>query len=184
MSKRRYYRSRKVYPKQKWMPVNNDVTVNGVGVDAGSYVIRYEPITQNATRTLSTGAGNVSSASIIKTGRFKYKGVFMTPVAGVSYIVGIAYIPEGYNLNPNVSLANNTIGETFFYKHPEWILCWNRIDYLQANQNNEVRLSSKLKRNLNSGDGIVVFVISINPNTQNMSASTLYGTVSYVCRTN
>lgn len=184
MSKRRYYKSKRVYPKQKWLPVNNEITCQQYnGLTTGSFVIRYEPITQNATRTNTAGAGNQSSATIIKTGRFRYRGQIYTNSA-ITYIVGIAYVPEGYDLNANVNIARANLGETFFYKHPEWILAWTRLDYVGSSGNNEIRLSSKLKRNLNSGDGIVLFYIAINYGTDTVNASQVAGTVSYVCRTN
>lgn len=182
--KRRYYRVKKVYPKQKWLINNNEITVLGTQLAANSYQLIYEPITQNPSRTESSGAGNVTSASILKVGRFRFKGYINQSNDAVKYIIGISYIPEGYTLNT----ANNPksqIGESFFYKHPEWVIAWTRMDYFTSAQSNEIRLSSRLKRNLNSGDGIIFFVIAINVNESNINPSyPVQGTVSYVCRTN
>lgn len=184
--RRRYYRVKKTYPKQKWLPVNNEIRVNGYSLNPSSYVLRYEIITQNETRTNTSGGGNVSAASIIKTGRFKYKGLIASSSGNISYIVGISYIPEGYVLNSNTSVSLGSLGECFFYKHPEWVFAWTRLDYNTTSQSNEIRLSSRLKRNLNSGDQVVFFVIAINNMTGSSSVSTsdVQGTVSYVCRTN
>lgn len=186
MRRRNYYRVKKVYPKQKWLPVNNEIRVNGYTVNPTSYVLRYEIITQNETRTNNSGGGNVSAASIIKTGRFNYRGIIYSTSSSVSYIVGISYIPEGYILNSNTSTSQSQLGECFFYKHPEWVFAWTRLDYNTTSQSNEIRLSSRLKRNLNSGDQVIFFVIAINNSTGSSSVSTsdVQGTVSYVCRTN
>lgn len=185
MARRRYYRVRKVYPKQKWLPVNNEMTILGGTVLSGSYKITMGILTQNATRTDSTGGGNITSASITKCGRFKFKGVLIgNTIAGLNTIVGISYVPEGYPLDNDASLAVDTLGNSFFYKHPEWILCWTRLDFTAASQSNEVRLSSKLKRNLSSGDRIVLFKIDVNNTNTDTSIYPLIGTVSYVCRTN
>lgn len=185
MRRRNYYRVKKVYPKQKWLINNNEITILNGSLNQNSYVLRFEPITQNPTRTTESGAGVTSSATVIKVGRFRYNGVINLNYSNVNYIIGIAYIPEGYTLTTNTSISKNQLGECFFYKHPEWVLAWTRMDYISNSQENEIRLYSKLKRNLNSGDGIVLFMIGINNSTTETTfTSQLQGTVSYVCRTN
>lgn len=187
MARRRYYRSRRVYPKQKWLPVNNELGMNGLEMlGAASFVTTVQPITENSSRNITDGGGNVSSATIIKIGRVKIKGVLSVSTTGgaVSYIIGIAYVPEGYTINQTATGIGN-LGNTFFYKHPEWIMCWTRIDYNNAGQGNEFSLSSRLKRNLNTGDQIVAFRIAVNSSTNNGSAvSSIRATISYVCRSN
>lgn len=187
MARRRYYRSRRVYPKQKWLPVNNELGMNGLEIVAAStFVTTTQPITENSSRNITDGGGNVSSATIIKVGRFRIKGVLSVSSTGigVSYIIGIAYVPEGYSINQTASDIGN-LGNTFFYKHPEWIMCWTRLDYTNASQGNEFSLSSRLKRNLNTGDQIVVFRIAVNSSTNSStSVSPIRATISYVCRSN
>lgn len=182
--RRRYYRVKKTYPKQKWLINNNEIVINGMTVNAGNYVLLYEPITQNPSRTLTSGAGTQTSASILKTGRFRFNGVFNSAATYINYIVGISFIPEGYTITANTNVDVSTLGECFFYKHPEWLLSWKRLDYSASNQINEFSLSSRLKRNLNSGDGIVFFVIAVNKTNTNVQISNIDGTVSYVCRSN
>lgn len=182
--RRRYYRVKKVYPKQKWLPVNNEVNIAGATVLANYYNMTVQPITENPSRNSADGSGNVSSASILKAGRFRFKGVLNSSSSGaISYIIGVSYIPEGYSVSQG-TIALSTLGECFFYRHPEWILCWTRYDYTDTSQRNEFSMSSKLKRNLNSGDQIVVFRIAINNTSSQSSVSSMNGTISYVCRTN
>lgn len=185
--RRRYYRVKKVYPKQKWLPVNNEVNIaSDSNLGYGGFKVTVQPITENPSRNTANGEGNVSSASILKCGRFRFKGIIdsLNTTSDVNYIIGISYIPEGYIINQN-STSVDSLGETFFYRHPEWILAWTRMDYANDSQNNEIRLFSKLKRNLNSGDQIVVFRIAINRSTSSsLSVSAIRGTVSYVCRSN
>lgn len=188
MARRRYYRSRRVYPKQKWLPVNNELGMNGLASLSGSnYVVTTQPITENSSRNITDGGGNVSSATIVKIGRVRIKGVIVSPDTtgiGMSYIIGIAYLPEGYNIS-QVPAGIDNLGNTFFYKHPEWIMCWTRTDYSNAGQANEFSLSSRLKRNLNTGDQIVVFRIAVNANTVTvLPVSSIRATISYVCRAN
>ena len=124
MARRRYYRVRRVYPKQKWLPALNELNLIGGTLPASQYVIRYYPLTENPSRTTDSGSGNISSATILKVGRFRFKGVMINPnTVGANVIVGIAYIPEGYTINiagsPNGDIS--TLGLTFFYKHPELV---------------------------------------------------------------
>ena len=56
------------------------------------------------------------------------------------------------------------------------------MDYNNAAQRNEFSLSSKLKRNLNTGDQIIAFRICINRATSGQPVSSVVG--NYVCRTN
>lgn len=185
MARTRYYRTKRVYPKQKWLPVNNEIVIGPfASLNANSYAVMYKILTQNEVRTTTDGGGNISGASIVKTGRFKFKGtVFQVAGADVTHLIGLAYIPEGYTI-PQTSSSNDNIGECFFYRHPEWILAWTRMDYNNAAQRNEFSLSSKLKRNLNTGDQIIAFRICINRATSGQPVSSVVGTVSYVCRTN
>lgn len=187
MARRRYYRVKKVYPKQKWLPVNNEVALASVDtLNLGAYVVTVQPITENPTRNTTSGEGNVTSATILKVGRFKLKGIISGPNTNnsqTSYIIGVAYIPEGYSVDQSIQV-NATLGTTFFYRHPEWIICWTRMDFISNSQGNEFSLSSRLKRNLNSGDQIVVFRIAINASTAAQSASPIRATISYVCRAN
>lgn len=188
MARRRYYRSRRVYPKQKWLPVNNELGMDGRdSLPGAGYVITTLPITQNSSRNIDDGGGNVSNATIIKIGRVRIKGVIMastTTGIGMSYIIGIAYIPEGYAIS-QAPVGITSLGTSFFYKHPEWIMCWTRMDYSNAGQGNEFSLSSRLKRNLNTGDQIVVFRIAVNSNEATpLPVSAIRATISYVCRAN
>lgn len=184
MARRRYYRVRRVYPKQKWLPVNNEVRLaNLTGLNAASYITTIQPITENPTRNASDGGGNVSSATIVKVGRIKVKGSLTGSATQMSYIIGVAYIPEGYVIDQTASAIGN-LGTTFFYRHPEWIMCWTRMDFVNGGQNNEFSMTSRLKRNLNSGDQIVLFRIGINATNDSVNVSSIGGTITYVCRTN
>lgn len=184
MARRRYYRVKRVYPKQKWLPVNNEfVLSNLTELSAGAYQVTVQPITENPTRNAQDAGGNVSSATIIKTGRVRVRGVVAVNQTSVSLIVGVAYIPEGYVID-QVQQSVNSLGTTFFYRHPEWIMCWTRMDYSSSSQNNEFSLSSRLKRNLNSGDQIVMFRIAVNSDSVAKPVSRINGTISYVCRSN
>ena len=192
MARRRYYRSRRTIPKQKWLTNMCNISINSVSAQATSiggglsYLYTTDIITNtsNVTATYNGATVNGTNASILKTGRWKCKGVIVSGFEALNYMIGLMYIPEGYTLSNSTLYENGTI----IYKHPEWLLCWKRFDYSNAGQSNDFSLSSRLKRNLNSGDKIVMFLLANNssgsPVNINASTSLLRATVTYVCRSN
>lgn len=185
MPRRHYYR-RTVRPKQKWAINMVDCLVSAtttVSLDAGHAAVFKSTVCKNSTRIENSGAAVVSSAQILKTGMFKFKGVIPNVAANVNYLIYICYVPEGYPLENN--LRNND-GDDLFYRHPEWVIAWTRKDYTSIEQSNEVTLTSRLKRNLNTGDEIQVRIIFYSPSSINLNSGTplLRGTASYCCRAN
>lgn len=76
----------------------------------------------------------------------------------------IMYLPEGVfsELQPDVDY--NKLN-SLVTKHPEWILAWRQFDagsfYSSTTSNIErVQFSSRLKRNLNSGDTVCAVVLA------------------------
>lgn len=188
MARRRYYYRRVVRPKQKWAINNVDVRIStsDISIGSNSNAIYYQSVVTNGTR-VQTGTGNaatsvISSAQILKTGRFKFKGCLPNVINVVSYTVFIAYIPEGYTIDQGPNSDQN-----IFYQHPEWIIGWTRKDYTNNAQSNEISVTSRLKRNLNTGDNIIVCVMMSNA-TATLQAMTagpiLQGVLSYCCRAN
>ena len=188
MARRRYYYRRVVRPKQKWAINNVDVriaTPGSITVGAGVNAFYYRTVVANGFRTDTTGAALavVSSAQILKCGRFKFKGCIPTSQNYFSFTVFISYVPEGYTLTQGVVNDQN-----IFYQHPEWIIGWTRKDYSASSQSNEISITSRLKRNLNTGDQIMVGVMVTNSAATDSSLNNivqlLQGTLSYCCRAN
>lgn len=194
MARRRYYRSRRTVPRQKWLINMCDVRIDvptAQDVELGtetSYIFSTPIIINESNQVLSSTMASApqptaTNATILKTGRWKVKGVISTGLqTTLDYMVGLCYVPEGYTLSNNGSMTN-----TLPYKHPEWVLAWKRFDFINLGQSNEISLSSRLKRNLNSGDRIVLFVIAYSARgatTIPGSSPVLRATVTYVCRSN
>lgn len=189
MARRRYYYRRVVRPKQKWAINNVDIRIAAnpeYTITVPNNVFVYQVVVQNGNRVQnSTGqpaTSVVSSAQILKTGRFKFKGCSLVQSNLFSITVFIAYVPEGYGLAEGVTSDQN-----IFYQHPEWIIAWTRKDYANSAQSNEISLTSRLKRNLNTGDQIIVGVLLNNSTSANQTTSNLavlQGTLSYCCRAN
>lgn len=184
MTKRRYYRSRRTYPKQKWSINLSNVASTVPAANANTYSIQQINVIDNPSRTDAAGAALFASSAILKVSRIKFKGVISSAMqAGQSVIVALMYLPELINA-AGASVAMNQIGSTAFYCHPEWIMAWNRIDFTNAAQRNEINLTTKLKRNLNPGDKISLIVINVNYAATAGSAIDIAGTCQYVCKNN
>lgn len=157
---RRYYRSRIRYiaPKKKWASniVNTTVTLSMIGSGtqgAISGVFGQTVLAENKSQSFAP------TPTIIKTANFKVQGVFTfdVEIGGSSLVTDlncyIIYMPEGVS-NVTRDVVN---------AHPEWIMGWTKINIVNppgTSANNYATkfsvTSKKLKRNLNSGDKIVL----------------------------
>lgn len=151
---RRYYRRRTITraPRKKW--ASNIVTFTGA-------------MTSNFfSHVLVTNAAQTASPTpvIVKVGNFKCQldASYMYDAPSAANILCmtayVMYVPEG------ISVTTNAAAQDLIAKHPEWIMGWRQFntDGLQAAQTahtNSVTFSSRLKRNLNSGDSVQLFVV-------------------------
>lgn len=131
---RRYYGRRK-----KWTPVflTEQSTVPGAAVFA------HATLAANQTNQGSTAP----IATNIKVKNFKVAVDVQSAgnVAGSpSVTFAIVFVPQSYAITANLMV-----------EHPEWVMAWRTID-LQTT--NTVQVSSRLARNLNSGDKVVFFL--------------------------
>lgn len=143
---RRYTRNYRRYgnfKRRKWSPVFVSATANLTPPSNFNFV----PLAQN---TANVGT-NAPISTIIKVKNFKVVADIIatrdtsTPPAGASpsLVFSIMFVPQGY-----------AITQTLMVDHPEWIMAWRAIDYATTNT---VQVSSRLSRNLNSGDQVVLF---------------------------
>lgn len=149
----RYYRrryTRVVRPKKKW--ASNILTLNNQNV-ASPYVVT---LVQNSQQSANP------TPVILKTGNFKISLDCRIEVgsqlnANLIIQVFILYVPEGWTNASIPGIVNS---------HPEWIMGSKTVggSYEQASiySLETLNMSTRLKRNLNSGDGIVLLFV---PNT-------------------
>lgn len=185
MARRRYYRTRRVYPKQKWAINVNQHNFGVPAAAASSFSIQGNMLIQNPARNGAAGQTVSAAAQILKCAHVKIKGVVDSGmIQAQSVLLALMYCPEG--VTPDLgSTALDNMGNTIFYSHPEWVMAWTRMDYSNAAQKNEFSLSSRIKRNLNPGDTIRLVVYNINTNTGTVTAQVhLSATASYCCRAN
>lgn len=179
---RRYYRSRIRYvaPKKKWASniVNGTVTLSiiGSGVQGAiSGVFGQYTLAENKTQSFAP------TPTIIKTANFRVQGIItfdiepgsMATVTDLNcYII---YMPEGVS-----NVTRDVINA-----HPEWIMGWTKINIISppgpgnAYATKFSVTSKKLKRNLNSGDKIVLGFVGETDYTEN---STLTENLPITCQ--
>lgn len=173
----RYYRrryTRVVKPKKKWATNiveidcnSNDATLGGVGT---KNVWMLKKICENSV------GGATPTPVIVKTGNFKlqFDATFGLSVGAPLQFSGyLIYVPEGTFPSYSVDYFKQ-----FVQKHPEWILCWKygSYDYVTSGANgniDSIKVSSRLKRNLNSGDAICFFGMATS--TQNIDSAGGHG---------
>lgn len=151
--RRRY--TRVVRPRKKWasnMLKFSQTTVGTATAQVGQYTLVKNSF-QNATPT----------PVIVKTGNFRLQGdAYVTPSAANATIVltmYIMYIPEGISINDAAGAQN------IVQSHPEWIMGWkvvtaNRTTTTNPDNSETFSFSSRLKRNLNSGDEVKLICLA------------------------
>ena len=162
--RRRYTRTIVRAPKKKWCSNILDINLNTTGttttVTPPNYDSNYTTLVENKSETTSP------TPVIIKTGNFKLQAdLYFDGAASGSSVVAtlyIAYVPQGWSLTPTSSAAS------LVANHPEWIMAWRVLEsgYVDGNNSlvdsNRFTMSSRLKRNLNSGDSVAAIVIYDN----------------------
>lgn len=148
MARRRYFRRYvRVAPKKKWASniLYGTVTTSN-----------YATVCENSSQT------STPTPVIVKCGNFKVQGDCMYQVAGssnprpVNMNFFLLFVPEGV-----------TPGDALIGAHPEWIIGWKKVDVGAITNVTETQtatstfsLTTRLKRNLNSGDRIVAILQS------------------------
>ena len=164
----RYYKYRrsyrKIYPRKRW--ASNIISKN---------VLVSLPVGEKtawSTTLLCDNAPQVSTPTpvLLKFGRVKVKGDIRTDLANennyVSGVMYVFYLPEGFTNGPDV-----------IKYHPEYIIGWTQIS---LDSGNTFSFSSGLKRNLNSGDKILImFTVDSTNSTQTLRAFNFYFTAQY-----
>lgn len=122
-----------------------------------------------ANLVINSAQVNTPTPTIIKAGNFKINADITLQYTATSYITHlvavVVFLPEG--LDP---LTNAALGATLT-AHPEYIMAWRQLDTNSisgsaiASSVQSVTFSSRLKRNLNSGDRIVFGILDQTPET-------------------
>lgn len=174
---RRYYRRRTVAvrPKKKW--ASNIIVWNGESVASPS--IFAIPLATNKAQA------SAPTPSILKTGNFKVTADINIQIAtgaisnsSPACLAYIVYVPEGWPTTSGTDYANLVV------RHPEWIMATKIMggNFIATGSTGfgveTLNMSTRLKRNLNSGDSVVLF-IRLNFDTGAITNATITGNCRY-----
>lgn len=114
------------------------------------------------------------TATVIKCGNFKtYVDHFSSASRASNGRVFLMYRPQGI-----------TVTTSYPQEHPEYIMAWRTVD-TGSDSLQTTSIQSKLKRNLNSGDAVILLIIvANNSNITGEVAWQFRATTSYVCCNN
>lgn len=176
---RRYRRTIIRAPKKKWATNIVDITSNGATYDSENTFHYATILAQNKSESTSP------TPVIIKTGNFKAQFDLLINVSSSGMVAATAYIiflPEGY-FDPSITPDSPMWGR-MIYNHPEWIMVWRQLDFGNANaagsvDTSVVRMSSRMKRNLNSGDKIYFVILGTGQFAGTGNSTHVNGSVQY-----
>lgn len=165
MPRRYYRRTRTVRPKKKWATnitrlIGQQSAIVNILPKAQAEYTHYLYSSALVTNSATT---SIPTPTILKCGNFKLKGDLRiayslegggTTVTIAGCVAYIVYVPEGYDVNAQI-----------VYQHPEWIMAWTPVDMNLVGSNvstsqdvQKFSISSRLKRNLNSGDRVMLLM--------------------------
>lgn len=165
MPRRYYKRTRVVRPRKRWA---TNFKQGRLETGANETAILVENTTQSSSPT----------PVIVKCGNFKLQGD-LSSVSTQGYntvpriTIVVFFLPQGVELT--ATTANGILEN-----HPEWILVWKQIDASGVGSGNYVQgstfsVSSRLKRNLNSGDRVCI-------GYTNDTAGVVSPTIKFTCQ--
>lgn len=148
---RRYYRSRTrvIRPKKKWASNFKEIYSPTISVTNGTPGGWVDTLVENSNQSSNP------TPVIVKAGNFKIQGDcaistgVTTPVLAVT--VYVIFAPEG------ITVASGSDVQSLVAAHPEYVMAWRTLD--TAGGQGAIAgfsFSSRLKRNLNSGDKILL----------------------------
>lgn len=188
---KRTYKRRRYYRRKKWTPYNSEVTVR-----APDQQLNTAYALENAANCIygaSNSLGNYAAASEALSAinyyacRMRFKGVLNGPLTpGINYVLYLCYIPNAVTVDNGTNpIQEANLRSAYFYLHPEYVLAWTRIDYVNGTgDTGEVSLYTKIKKRISPGDRLAFVVLARNNSGNAANLVTVQGTFSCYLRTN
>lgn len=159
---RRYYKRRSYKPRKKW---NSNfynsvmkVILPSLNTQTGyAQLYNQHTLIENPIQPISGSSTNIVKVKNIKVQLAATGAADASPELLYSMQLAIVFMPEGY-------VADATV----LQKHPEWLMAYKLVTLDSASSMPiNVSISSRLARNLNSGDKIALVVIPRTTKYQN-----------------
>lgn len=154
---------------KKWSPVLVELNPDAQQVNANSNIFFSTTICENSNNT-----NTAPTATVIKVGNLKVSFECECASNRTIFASGqafIMFVPQG--LTPTTDYAN---------QHPEYIMVWRSFN--PSGAVSAITMQSRLKRNLNSGDKIVLFYKVRNDDPNANITIAFRGVATYVCCAN
>lgn len=175
----RYYRrrtyTRVVKPKKKWASNYYELSGDVQSAGDGQSFWYAKPLGRNTTEV------NSPTPVIVKTGNFRVQFDLTISVGASGAIAArafVIFVPQGW---PSTTIDNY---QNIVKDHPEWIMVWRQLDFGNANaagtyDTSVVKMSSRLKRNLNSGDSVIFLILGTGDFTNVTYKAKIAGAAQY-----
>ena len=169
--RRRYYGRRRSYNRDKYSIEHTGVTVPGYTAESTNGWTVYEA-TSSTAQSIQRAETIVPATSIQGMRKVKHLTISLTTfqegsTPGILY--ALVYVPEGYDPQP-FTIPNTSTVSASLYSANQYIMSSGIIDFNAGPQ----RISSRLSRNLNSGDRIMLLFSTVSD-----AGSTLLAEVTY-----
>lgn len=165
-------------PKVKWSPHMETVDYT-VTLSSGSNFTFYpHVVAANATDS------HLPSVPVVQVTRINFQGQLGTAgTANLDWFAYLMYIPEG--MDAGLATVDNWIA--FINQHPEYIMNRRIIEPGDTANNTTATISmqTRMKRNLNSGDQVVLLLIAHSLTAPSSARNiSIYGQLSYYTKVN
>lgn len=166
-------------PKVKWSP-HMETIQESLSVPANAAYAYYpHAICANATDS------HLPTVPVIQVTRINFQGHALQNRTSGEWYLYFIYVPEGVD----TTLSTWTAWQTYINAHPEYIMARtiSSSDYAgsDGNTTTTIRLSTRMKRNLNSGDQVVALFVWNTLFTTNSSITLpIQGQISYYTKVN
>lgn len=173
-SHRSYRPYRRFYRKKKWSPVllQDGLAFTLPPAQGGAPGRNFYNVILSANSANTTAP---PTATVLKVANFRLSLDLNPPSgfqgAGKMFVV---YVPEDVNVSASLP-----------YNHPEWVMAWKTFEPGQTDPQSTITMSSRMRRNLNSGDRIVLLLDMLNFSTAPEGVQFVGAiTCSYACCSN
>ena len=166
----RYYKYRRsyrrMYPRKRWATNIGSLNTRVAFSSGQTSSVGSTLVCRNSNQTANP------TPVLLKFGRCKCK-IDVQPITiptdsvnSLSLVAYLTFVPQGVNM------GNSQPAYDLIKNHPEYIMGWQQIS---LDSPSSMTISSKLKRNLNSGDGIYLIFVAETNQEHPPQASIVYG---------
>lgn len=178
MPRRTTKRTRIIRPKVKWSPHMETIS-ESLNVSANAAYAYYPHVI-----CANAGDSHLPTVPVVQVTRINFQGHLANNQTSAEWYLYFIFVPEGLDS----TLATWAGWQAYINAHPEYIMARTigTSDFATSgNTTTTLRLSTRMKRNLNSGDQVIaLFVWNTLYPTNSALTLPIQGQVSYYTKVN